>query len=281
MVRRENQFTALRRLPWLIEPLGAVALFAAWLTLSAPPVVDYVQVRDDLTVTNPYGVALALAFASSFAVARRSPEISLGLVCLGLLAQFVGWAGRFSDTGWSAYLLLAPTALALSVHAKGHTRKLAVVLALPLSLGVSALLNVPALSSSGTQGLINGRESLDSDALAGLVVWTLVALLVGALMWWMPTWLRSLRAAPSLVQAEPEAQAALSALSARERDIYLWVARGMTNAEIAAAAHIEESTVKSHISRILAKLELSSRTAVIAHAYRSGVLAAETAPSVA
>jgi len=46
----------------------------------------------------------------------------------------------------------------------------------------------------------------------------------------------------------------------------------MTNAEIAAAAHIEESTVKTHISNVLAKLGLTSRMAVIAHAYRTGVL---------
>lgn len=272
MPSRRNVATGLRRVRGAVEPAGAIALLVAWLVLSAPPVVDFVQARGDLTVTNPYGVALALFFAAGLALARLSPGVSIGIVSLALVIQFVGWAARFSDTGWSAYLMLAPIALALSVHATGRIRRLAVLLALPMSLAVSALLNVPALSSSGTQGLINGRPSLDDEALAGLVIWTFVAMLVGVVMWWLPGWLRSLRTSPEMEQADPDVDTALLALSSREREIYLWVARGMTNAEIASAAHIEESTVKSHISRILAKLELSSRTAVIAHAYRFGVL---------
>jgi DNA-binding CsgD family transcriptional regulator len=278
MSRRRNVVAALGRVRFLIEPLGGLACFAAWLMLSAPPVIDYVQVRDDLTVTNPYGVALAVFFAVALAFTRLSPGVSIGLVSLALTIQFVGWAGRFSDTGWTAYGMHIPIALALSVHATGRIRRLAVVLALPVSLVISALLNVPALSSSGAQGLINGRSTLDDDAFAGLAIWAFVALLLGAMMWWLPEWLRGLRTSPDVARPEADASVALdalSALSSRERDIYLWVARGMTNAEIAAVAHIEESTVKSHISRILAKLDLSSRTAVIAHAYRWGVLTPE------
>jgi len=265
---------AIRRAKYLIEPLAAVALFWTWLVAVAPPSMNTVGVRSDLTVTSPYAVAIAFAFALALAVTRLSPGLSIGIVVLAIAAQFVGWAARFSNTSWTAYLILAAVVLALSVHARGRIRISAIALALPMSVAISALLNVPALSLSGESGLINGRANFDAEAVAGFAIWTGVALLVGVAMWWLPAWLRSLRPAPA-PQAEPSANAALAELSARERDIYLWVAEGMTNAEIAAAAHIEESTVKTHISRILAKLQLTSRTAVIAHAYRVGALVPE------
>ena len=61
-------------------------------------------------------------------------------------------------------------------------------------------------------------------------------------------------------------------LTSREREVYFLIAKGFATNEIAATAQIEESTVKSHISSVLSKLGLSSRTAVAAHAYRNGFL---------
>lgn len=272
--RRKRRVVS-RVLVYLIEPLTAAALFCLWFLGPAQPVVQYVQIRDDMTVTNPYCVAIAAFFAIALALTRLSPGVSIGIVALALAIQCVGWASRFSNTGWTAYLMLAAVALALSLHARGRIRKLAVVLALPVGVAVSALLTLPMFSLSGTYGLINGAASRTPEVLAGFGIWAFVALLAGAVVWWLPAWLRSLRPPTTEIAADPADAAALSALSVRERDVYLWVARGMTNAEIASIAHIEESTVKTHISRILSKLGLSSRTAVIAHAYRHGVLAPE------
>jgi len=67
----------------------------------------------------------------------------------------------------------------------------------------------------------------------------------------------------------PEAAAALSE---RELDVVRRVARGRSNAEIAGELLLSEATIKSHIARILDKLELRDRTQVIVFAYESGLV---------
>ena len=65
----------------------------------------------------------------------------------------------------------------------------------------------------------------------------------------------------------PANDAVISVLSAREKEVFLLAARGLSNSEIATSSFISESTVKSHISSILAKLDLSSRLQLVALAY--------------
>jgi DNA-binding NarL/FixJ family response regulator len=65
----------------------------------------------------------------------------------------------------------------------------------------------------------------------------------------------------------------LAALSERERAILLEVARGQSNAEIAAALHIAEPTVKTYLGRLRGKLDVHDRVQLVIFAYDSGLVA--------
>jgi DNA-binding NarL/FixJ family response regulator len=63
---------------------------------------------------------------------------------------------------------------------------------------------------------------------------------------------------------------ALAELTEREREVFVHVAHGLSNADIARAMFVSEATVKTHINRLFAKLGVRDRVQAVIYAYESG-----------
>ncbi|MEW2528350.1 response regulator transcription factor [Streptomyces sp. NPDC047071] len=100
-----------------------------------------------------------------------------------------------------------------------------------------------------------------------------IATIAGGDALFAPTVMRRLIEAytprPGAVLRRPEQ---LAELTARELDVLTLVARGLTNDAIAAELFLSEGTVKTHLHRIMSKLDLKSRAQAVVVAYESGLV---------
>ncbi len=78
-------------------------------------------------------------------------------------------------------------------------------------------------------------------------------------------------AAPALARSRPRDESRLDVLSEREREVFLLMAEGASNAEIAERLFVSESTVKTHVGKVLRGLGLRDRVQAVIFAYEIGV----------
>jgi DNA-binding CsgD family transcriptional regulator len=267
----------LRRFRFLLEPCLGILFFVGWLAANSTQIVTDVPLRSDTFITNSYAVMVAIGFALAIALSRISPIASFSIIGGLLVAQLLFWPGRFSQLSWDAYLALPVVAIVASAYAGRIFRWIGLVLSIAYTITIGALLNVPMLSLSGQFGLINGKNPGAADIYQGFLVWAVVGsgLAVGA--WFIGRTIRLSIATESgdrsvHTAGQIEDSTAIESLSTRETQIFLLAAEGLSNKAIAETASIEESTVKTHLNSISAKLGLTSRTQLVAYAYRTGIL---------
>ncbi|MDY0912297.1 response regulator transcription factor [Rathayibacter festucae] len=261
----------------LVAPVTALLIgLVWWLSERDNLLLDTVPTRDETFTTSPYAGLVFLGFVLALAISRIRPTWALTLAGLLLVAQLLFWPARLSQTSWTGYFVLIPMVAMISSRVAGRYRRRFLVGLLVAAAAVAALLTVPSLSMNGEGGTINGKPwSIQPAVTQSMIVWLVVCGGVAYASWAIGRrWLAEAAARPGMPETAtpPASDQVLSALSTREQEVFMSVARGWSNADVAKHLFITEATVKTHVGSALAKLGLTSRSELIAYAYDHGIM---------
>ena len=171
---------------WLVEPLIGIVLVLIWAVGFSTRLVSFVPVRGEMIwSTTPYAFALVVGFAAAIALSRVATGTSLVLVGVLLAAQLLFWPARFSELGWSAYLMLLVFATLVGFHAARRMRMVAPFVLVLYAVVVSALLVLPRFSATSIDGLINGKHLSTVALIPDLFVCSGVAALITFGFWYL------------------------------------------------------------------------------------------------
>lgn len=209
------------------------------------------------------------------------PFLSLALIMLVPALQLFGVVVHPAANTWPIYLAMPVTAFLLGAVAERSARRFTLVAGFAAVLQVAYLMAVPGGGQHGWASWTGewrrySENPHEQDFIAIVLIG--VGGYFGA--WSIGILIRlgasgRLSRIAALLGADvpgPSIRSVIAGLSPRELEIFDLIARGLSNAEIAAHEHISEATVKSHVSSILRKLDLRSRTQLAAHAYSKGLL---------
>ncbi len=252
-------------------------------------------------------LAVFLLFGLAIALVGLAPRIALVVLFVGLGASTVAtamfphvpldqsdfvypttWFHPMNATDWPAYAVVLIIPAVVAATASRRTLRVSLIAAALAPVWLAAL-----IASAQELPWNHGRLvewlniQLDLPYQVRVFLAFAVILLMLSAMGWIVGWgiggvlrfLRTLMRDPILrvrindafrVGREQDGPA----LTARERDVLLLISDGRSNAEIAKALFLSEATVKSHLRSILTKLGLKSRTEIVAHAWRTGMVQA-------
>ncbi|KDP91505.1 MULTISPECIES: response regulator transcription factor [Clavibacter] len=258
----------------------AVAVVAGslwWLSEGRAVLMDTVPTRDDTMTTSPYAALVLLGFVIAIAIAKMRPTWALALVGALLVTQLLFWPARFGQLSWVGYFVLVPLPVLLSQRIGSEKRCRFLTTVLGAAVSIAALLTLPSLSMSGEWGTLTGAPWANPMPVLQSIGISLVISIGLALAGWklgrppaeVPTVPQA--AITTGVGADPAADEYRS-LTQREREIFLLIARGRSNAEIADELFISEATVKTHVGNVLTKFGLASRNSLIVYAYDHGIV---------
>jgi DNA-binding CsgD family transcriptional regulator len=275
----------------LIEPVVGAAFTGLWL------LAEFAR-QPNFVVFALLGIAIALS--------RLAPRIALVMLFAALAAATVAIAtfpglpasGDLTHTGypmtplhpitandWPAYAAVLVVPALVAIWATRRSLRVSLIAAIVGAIWLAALIASTNEVQWNHGNLIRWVALPINEELRAFLAFAMILLIVGLALWAMGWLVGGVVRFVRTLMRDPVIRVRINdafglgrdegpALTARERDVLLLVSDGKSNAEIAAALFLSEATVKSHLRSILTKLGLKSRTEIVAHAWRTGMVQA-------